>query len=280
MHRRGAPGEGRASRKDLPPVQVALRFAYDGSRFEAYARNPGKATVEGALIEALRHVGLVEGSFRSGSRTDRGVSALENVCRVALERPHLRGLVPSLQKHVPAGLWLTGAAPVVADWNPRHGARRRYRYMLPQNGERLGPMRAAARAFLGRHDMRGFARLEPGRDPVRRIDRFSIAPLPGGWLMRIESPGFLWNQVRRMVDAVARVGRGGLEVDAIQAALLSGNPPNGSKLAPTEGLLLEAVRYPDLRYVREAGGLPATRLAKEWQQAEIRRALAIHLRPL
>ncbi len=118
------PGNAR----HMEPLHVALRIAYDGSRFEAYARDPTAQTVEDALIRALQEEGLVEGSFRTGSRTDAGVSALENVCKVTLERAHLKGLVPALQRNLPLGLWVTGAAPVDAKWNPRHAKRRHYRY--------------------------------------------------------------------------------------------------------------------------------------------------------
>src|SRR5687767_15201226 len=60
---------GSASRRVLP-LHVALRFAYDGEAFDSYARMPGRYTVEDSLMAALASEGYVEGSFKTGSRTD------------------------------------------------------------------------------------------------------------------------------------------------------------------------------------------------------------------
>jgi len=256
-------------------LRAALRIAYDGG-FDAYARQPGRRTVEGCLLDALRPEGYVERSFRSGSRTDRGVSALENVLAVRLDRPHLKGIVPAVQARLPSGLWITGAAPVPEGWNPRHARRRVYRYVAPRGGERLGGMRVAAKAFLGRHDIRAFARLEPGRDPFRAVARFTVAPAPGAWVFRVEGPSFLWNQVRRMVDAVRVVGCGRATPEDILAALRSGVPDGAFGLAPAAGLLLERVDH-GIRW-RETGPLPWGRIERTWQEASVRLALAEHLR--
>lgn len=258
-------------------MHAALRFAYDGSRFDAYARTPGKATVEAHLIEALQSEGLVERGFRTGSRTDRGVSAFENVCRVTLERPHLRGIVPAVQQGLPPGIWVTGAAPVAADWNPRHGAIRTYAYYLPRDGERLALMRAAAARFLGHHDMTPFARVEPGRDPMRQIDRFTVAAAGDWWLLRVESPGFLWNQVRRMVSAVSAVGRGEAETGAVTVALRGGDRHPAFQVAPAVGLVLERVRYPGLRWASEAGLPPRRRVVAARQVAHVQERMHAHV---
>lgn len=234
------------------PLDTALRFAYDGACFEGYQRQPGHRTVEGALIEALRPEGLLEGKVRTGSRTDRGVSALENVVGCRLDRPHVRGLVPALNTRLPDGVWATGACLAPEGWNPRHHALRTYAYRVRAAGEDLARMQAACQAFTGRHDMRRFARLEPGRDPMRDVRRFDVEPAGladadgdrmDEWLFHCSSPGFLWNQVRRMVSAALAVGRRLADVTDIKDALAGGPAHKDFRLAPPEGLLLESVRY-------------------------------------
>lgn len=259
---------------------VALRLAYDGGRFDSYARMPGRDTVEDALLAALRHEGYVEGTFRTGSRTDAGVSALENVCRVTLERPHLAGLVPAVQRHLPDGLWMTAAAEVPATWNPRHARRRRYRYFAFDRGEQLAPMRHAAAAFVGRHDMRAFARLEEGRDPQRNVFAFGVEPGPDGWEFAVEGDGFLWNQVRRMVGATLAVGRGDAPPEAIAHSLRSGTPHPRFRLVAAEGLVLERVEYDGLAWDPAAGRLGPQLVARPHQDARARMRLARHLREL
>lgn len=256
-------------------IRIALRFAYDGAGFpNGYARQPERGTVEDALVQALGSEGYVDGSWTTGSRTDKGVSALENVAACVLDRPHLNGLAPALQSRLPDGVWILGAATVGDDWNPRHHAVRTYSYLAPKRGESLDSMQRAATRFEGTHDMRGFARLEPHRDPVRTVDGCRVADAGDTWEFTVSSPGFLWNQVRRMVDAMLQVGRGSLTVRDIDEALETGTQHPRMDLAPPGGLLLRSVRYtPDLDWDPAAGTLDARRLTDAWQAARVRNRL-------
>ena len=64
-------------------MRYAFKFAYDGINFHGYARQPNVYTVEGAIINTLEILRLINNPkinrFRSASRTDKGVSALGNV---------------------------------------------------------------------------------------------------------------------------------------------------------------------------------------------------------
>ena len=249
-------------------MHVALRFAYDGPSFEGYARQPDHRTVEDTLIEALGREGYVACSWRTGSRTDRGVSALENVARAELDRPHLRGLLPAVNRLLPDGLWLTGVAPVAPEWNPRHGKQRTYQYVQPRGGEDLDAMKDACKAFVGTHPMHAFARIDE-RDPVRTVHAFDVAPGEDAWRFTVTGPSFLWNQVRRMVAAVLDVGAGRLDVAAIAHAFVDGQPV--AQLAPPEGLLLAAVDYdPELVWA-DAGHAP--KVGRAWQRAQVQATL-------
>ena len=259
---------------------VALRIAYDGSAFHSYARQPGRRTTEGALIGALKHEGYVEGSFKTGSRTDAGVCALENVCRATIRRKTLRGLVPAVQKHCPEGLWVTAATPVQAEWNPRHARRRTYRYEALERGEDLDRLRDACSAFVGRHDMRAFAKMEEGRNPERNVFEFLVEADGPAWSFRVTGDGFLWNQVRRMVGAAIAVGRGDAEVGDIVDSLASGKPHSRFKLAPAQGLTLERVEYEGLDWDPLLGRLGPQLLPQSILAARARAALLEHLRLL
>lgn len=258
-------------------LPIALRFAYDGACVDSYARQPDRDTVESRLMEALGHEGLVPGSWHTGSRTDRHVSALGNVGKAVLAREHLRGLVPALNAHLDDGVWATGAARVDADWNPRRASWRRYGYVVPSRGEDEAAMAAACRLFLGRHDMRGFARMEPGRDPVREVQEFSVAADGSAWAFRVQAPNFLWNQVRRVVDAALRVGRGEVDAEAVRQTLASGTPHPCFQVAPAEGLVLERVHYDGLQWDPQAGNVGRRRIRRPWMAARARLAVLEHL---
>ncbi|HUR62051.1 MAG TPA: tRNA pseudouridine(38-40) synthase TruA [Candidatus Thermoplasmatota archaeon] len=276
---REAPGPG-AEGVTAEEIPVAFRLAYDGRRFDSYARDPGASTVEGHLIAALRLEGYVEGTFRTGSRTDAGVSALENVCKATVRRPHLRGLVPALQRNLPEGLWVTAAARVVPHWNPRHARRRHYRYHAVPRTEGLALMRQACALFVGRHDMRAFAKLEEGRDPERNVFAFTVGEEGGMWVFRVEGDGFLWNQVRRMVSAVLCVGRGEAPLEAIAHGLAAGNAHPRFRLVSANGLVLERIEYDSLRWDPEAGRVGPHSIGHHVQDAHAGMLLARHLREL
>ena len=256
-------------------MKVALRIAYDGCAFDSYARQPGRRTVEGALQEALGPEGLA--GLRTGSRTDAKVSALENVLLVELHRPHLRGLLPAVQGRLPEGLWLTGAAAAPDGFDPRKASWRQYRYLAPQAGEDEGRLREAVQAFLGTHDVRAFARLEPDRDPRRTVLAFDVAERDGLWSFTVRGQSFLWGQVRRMVDAALACGRGEAQVADIRDALRSGRKHPRFAVAPAEGLLLERVHYDGLAWDAEAGDLDGRHLAPDLVRARVRLDVASHV---
>lgn len=264
----------------MPIHHVALRFAYDGRRFNAYARHNDTNTVEDHLIRALRTQGYVEGSFKTGSRTDAGVSALENVCRVTVDRKTLRGLVPALQRTVKDGLWITGAVEVSERWNPRHAHTRAYRYVAVPLDEELARMQAACKAFEGRHLMTAFSKAEEGRNPERDVRSFTVNDEDGLWVFRVVSDGFLWNQVRRMVGAVLAVGRGEAEVSDIQASLKSGQGHPLFHLIGPEGLLLERIEHEGIAWDPYLGRLGPQRVPRVLQEADVGLELAKHLHKL
>jgi tRNA pseudouridine38-40 synthase len=252
-------------------VRVALRFAYDGAAFvNGYARQPEGATVEDALITALRTQGYVDGSWTPGSRTDKGVSAAENVAACKVDRPSITGLVPGLQKALPPGLWVTGAANVNAEWAPRYHANRTYQYLASYSGENLPLMKSGCEVFVGENDMSAFARVEPHRNPLRNVTGCSVALEQNHFCFTISSPGFLWNQVRRMVDALLVIGRGAATTDDIVASLKSGTPHSKFGLANPDGLLLKSVDYdPPIQWDADAGKLDFRRLEQPVQRLQV-----------
>lgn len=226
--------------------RVALVFAYDGTRFDSFARQPGRRTVEGELIACLRAAGILDeprtARYVVASRTDKDVSAAANVC--ALDTEVAAGAVAT-RPEPPDGLWLTGARRVADDFNPRHARSRRYRYHLrrAEVGD-VAVLRSAMRLFAGEHDFRRFARLEAGRNPVRQVRRVGVTPRRGVVEITAEAPNFLWQQVRRMVAASVSVAGGRATLDEIRKALAQ--PQRRGRdfgVVPARGLLLERIDY-------------------------------------
>ncbi len=253
--------------------RIALAIAYDGTRFEGYARQPGMRTVEAELLDLLTTQGLIAGlrqaRFRSGSRTDRSVSAAWNV--VAFDTEAAPGAIVAQTVRAPEGLHLLSAVPVPAGFEPRHADRRVYRYLLENrwNWERVGPV---ARSFEGNHDFSNFRRADGDKPSAGTIAVIRYRATPPGPYLEFAAPRFLWQQVRRIVKALQLVNDGAIEGADIRRALDEPAAVRDFGLAPPERLLLLRVEYGALRFpqppavarARLARDVAAARRRADW----------------
>ena len=201
-------------------VRLAVKFAYDGTCFMGSQRQPGERTVEGELLSALVAIGAIgsaaKGRFRVASRTDRGVSALGNVFAVDTSfRP--KELLAALNAKC-RDVHCYALAEVPAAFSPRRAKDRWYRYHLPDRGQDIALMRAAAKEFEGRHEFRLFCRPE-GRATLRSLGSVEVRPMAGCIVIDLRAREFLRNMVRRIVSALDQVGQGKVSLGELREAL-------------------------------------------------------------
>ncbi|HET6403911.1 MAG TPA: tRNA pseudouridine(38-40) synthase TruA [Candidatus Thermoplasmatota archaeon] len=246
-------------------MRVALKVAYDGTRFAGSQVQPHVRTVHGELAKALRALGAEEPRILWAGRTDAGVSAAANVAVIDDPPVAPPALVPALAFRM-EDAWPWAWAEVPEGFEPRHARRRWYRYHLRTelDAKRLED---ALQPFVGTHDFRDFARVEPGVEPVRTV--FSMRARREGpfVLVDVEGESFLWNQVRRMVEAARRVAADELPRAAVEGALAT---PHGGDfgLAPPEPLVLMDVDYAHVSFTDERRGLE--RLRRRVEDEELR----------
>ncbi len=216
---------------------IAVKLAYDGSKFFGFQRQPEKSTVEGALIDALCAIGAVrsaeESSFRSSSRTDRGVSAVGNVVSFRTAFP-LRSLCSAANSEL-RDAWVYAVAEVPDEFNPRWARQRWYRYHLPRQEQDVAAMREIASEFEGTHDFSHFCRKDH-RNPVRKIDSIGISELGDMVVIDLRAESFLWNMVRRIVWVLDAASKG--LVERAVASPEAGHRLARTGLAPAAGLVL------------------------------------------
>ncbi|WP_254546049.1 tRNA pseudouridine(38-40) synthase TruA [Halomarina pelagica] len=230
----------------------AFRIAYDGTSYFGYQRQPDVPTVEGELFAALARLGVHDtddsrpAGYAAAGRTDAGVSAVAQT--VALDAPEW--LTPrALNGELPADVRAWASADAPADFHARHDATRRgYAYHLHAPDANVERASRVLDRLSGTHD---FHNLTPDDEGTRRTLDAAL-DVEGPYLVvRVESPGFARQLVRRIVGLVADVARGEREVAVVDRALsgevLSG--PEGVAPAPPEPLVLTRVTYPDLDFV-------------------------------
>jgi len=239
-------------------MKLALRVAYDGTAFYGFQRQPGVRTVEGELIRVLRKLKIIESpeknDFKGASRTDRGVSAFFNVVSfVPGERVDL--VRPDVLNHHLRDLWVLGVAEVSEDFHPRFWAiSKTYRYYLVDEGFSLEEMAECAKLFEGTHDFSAFAKLEPGREPIREITELKLLPRNGYLVVEVTGKSFLWEMVRRIVNALRFCGLGFLEREDVKA-MLAGAYRKKIPPAPAENLVLWHIEYPGVEFKTNGKGL-------------------------
>lgn len=223
-----------------------VRFGYDGSQFCGWARQPGLRSVEGEIRAGILRQGVAASPeaarLEVASRTDRGVSARANVLALSSERSGaallrcLNGIAPDI--------FCTAAVSVPEWFRVRRAVRRVYRYFEPSDPSAVGRWQEAARLFRGPVDVRSFGRgLPAGAPALRTVEAVEITPVPGGLVVELRAPSFVWGMVRKIVGALREHDQGRLSIARLRAAL-QGRERLTLPLAEADRLVLWEVEYP------------------------------------
>ncbi|WP_134773963.1 tRNA pseudouridine(38-40) synthase TruA [Ornithinimicrobium flavum] len=275
-------------------MRIRLDFAYDGTDFSGWARQPGLRTVEQVLAAGLATVLRTEPpTLTVGGRTDAGVHARGAVCHLDVpeevwrslpgrsDRDPGQALVTRLRGVLPEDVVVRGAAVVPDAFDARFGAlRRRYTYRLCDRPHLLDPLRrrdtvvtrrpldviamdAAARSLVGLHDFAAFCRRREGATTVRTLLSYGWAREEDGTVVgTVEADAFCHSMVRALVGAVVPVGEGRRPADWPAAVLAGRQRDPGVQVMPAHGLCLEEVVYPsgEDELARRAAGARAVRV--------------------
>ncbi len=227
-------------------MNIALKFAYNGQNFYGYARQPQLKTVEGDIIKELVLNGIIEdtkkSSFRSASRTDKGVSALSNVVSFKTDVEYTKIL--KLLSKKSSDIIFYGVKNLSEDFNPRYANSRQYRYFLRCNKNLdLDKIISTLSVFTGEHDFSNFARVESFKNPIRIIENIVCEITEDFLVIDFFAPSFLWNQIRRIISASLKVGQDKIKKEEVISALLNPNKAVDFNSAPAKPLLLKELFY-------------------------------------
>jgi tRNA pseudouridine38-40 synthase len=243
---------------------VLLTVAYDGTAFSGWAAQaPGESrTVEETVWAAVRAVDPRASKLRGVSRTDAGVhaEAQKAAFDATLEGIDARGWVMAVNAHLPDDVAVRHALVLPVGFNPRHASKwKRYRYRLLLDmvrdplqrirswrvGYRIDEdqMRRACAMLEGTHDFGAFRTARDDRPTtVRTLSSVALEPLSARVLsVAVTGDAFMHNMVRIMVGTLVDVGRGKLELSAIERAFETKRRDTLGMTAPAHGLTLEQV---------------------------------------
>ncbi|MDR0625819.1 MAG: tRNA pseudouridine(38-40) synthase TruA [Bifidobacteriaceae bacterium] len=254
--------------------RIRLDMAYDGAGFHGWAAQPGLRTVQGELAAALERIVRRPVPLTVAGRTDAGVHARGQVAHLDLTEAELvrvagraasatEALARRLNAILADDLRVLDARAVGDGFDARFSALwRRYRYRIADQRSAQDPltrgfiwwtvalengaMAASVAPLLGEHDFAPFCLPREGASTVRRLLALTVDRVgPGRIDITVQADAFCHHMVRFLVGALADVGAGRRDPAWPGEVLASGVRPAEVRLAPSHGLTLEAVAYPE-----------------------------------
>lgn len=236
-----------------------LTIEYEGTRYSGWQAQGNTArTIQGLLQSAAKEL-VGEAAIGGAGRTDAGVHAAAQVAHLRTRRAikpfELRKGLNDLLPHDINVLRVDEAAP---EFHARHDATARiYLYQISTRRSAfakpfvwwirdplaIAKMKEAAALFEGRHDFAAFAdKRAASESTLVVVDGVEIGQSGDLILLRFAASHFLWRMVRKLVAALAGVGRGTLDAKDVDG-FLRGKRGRFEPSAPPSGLFLEAVLY-------------------------------------
>ena len=262
-------------------VRFKVDFAYDGTDFNGWAKQPGYRTVEGELLEALEIIfGESENCFglTVAGRTDAGVHARHQVVHFDLTPVHImrlgrfsapdilegsiRDRINSLVKN---DIRVFSVVFAPDGFEARFSAIfRRYRYRIADGEADKDPvesrntlwtrrpldlieMQATALSLYGLHDFAAFCKPRPFATTIRELREITISRRPDEnhvVVIELTADAFCHNMVRSIVGALIAVGEGRAKRQDVVQRLQSGNRKGAYKVVSSRGLTLLEIGYP------------------------------------
>jgi tRNA pseudouridine38-40 synthase len=253
---------------------IALRLAYDGTRYVGWQRQRTGVSIQGLIEDALLPLEGSPVTVTGAGRTDAGVHATGQVASFALAHPlSCESLLRAVNARLPDDVRVCDAFERPDGFNARFSAvAKTYRYAI-FTGPNADPfdepftwhawpsldvpaMRAELGAVVGTHDFAGFqAAGSDTRSTIRTVTHASCEvidaepawrPLavPGPRLVvTLTGDGFLRHMVRNIVGTLAEVGWGRRPAGELARVLASGDRQLAGPTAPAKGLCLWHVAY-------------------------------------
>lgn len=272
------PGENAGStrakdasdQRDRENVRLKLTIAFDGTNYAGWQVQKSGVAVQEVIEKALKNIFALDLRLHGSSRTDAGVHARGMVAHVDIPRAKFtmvpRKLSLALNAHLPEDIRIMGATRATANFHARFkAAGKQYRYFIYNHAAmdpllraqawhvpqalQVADMRAAARAFVGKHDFEAFAanrgyKMESTIRTVTRCDIRRFGPL---LTVIIEGDGFLYKMCRGIVGTLVQVGQGKFAATEIPEMIRMKDRRAAGMSAPAHGLILWKVFYAKAR---------------------------------
>lgn len=242
-------------------MRYFIAFAYRGTAYHGWQRQPNAISVQQQLEEALSTLLRHTVEVVAAGRTDAGVHAREMYAHMDLaDEVDMEDLVSRLNAFLPADIAVRSIFPVPQLTHARFDAtEREYEYWISfkkdpfletlayhlKQRPDIKAMEEASKYLLGSQDFKCFSRsntdVKTYNCDLRKADWRIEGDLA---IFTITADRFLRNMVRAVVGTLLDVGRGKLSPSDVQGIIKSRDRKQAGASVPAKGLYLTRVVYP------------------------------------
>ena len=247
-------------------MRYLITFAYDGSKYKGYQKQPKEKTVQGELEKALKTInGHKKVSVYASGRTDAGVHAFNQKAHFDLDIQHItpEKLKDGLNSLLPGDIYIKDAQIVADDFHARYNVKaKEYIYIINmgeynpiekdyiyQYNKKLDvvEMERALKYLEGTHNFKSFTKSDDEKeDYVRTIVQTRLTrelKNVNKITLSFLGTGFMRYQVRNMIGTLIEIGEGKRKSEDIIDILKAQDRRKAGKTANPEGLYLKDVLY-------------------------------------
>jgi tRNA pseudouridine38-40 synthase len=251
-----------------------IKFQFLGYRFHGWQKQPNTKTLHLMIDRTLKYV-LQNQYFKTlaASRTDAKVSAEEAAFELFLRDEPLTDLVQFLDDfnaNLPQDMRALSIQEVSSDFNIIQDSKcKEYHYIFAQ-GEKCHPfcapimttilepldvalMTEGAQLFEGKHNFKsycykatdnGLYERELQKCELVENELYTANFFPKkSYILRVVGKGFGRHQIRLMMGALIKLGRGEVDLDFIAQSLAKESEVSMHYIAPASGLILHKITF-------------------------------------
>lgn len=251
-----------------------IKIQYLGYRFHGWQKQPKVKTLHLMVDRTLKYI-LGDQSFKTlaSGRTDAMVSANEAAIELFLDDEPLSDLDEFLElfnHNLPQDIRALSIKEVDEKFNIINDPKTKEYLYLFTEGQKNHPfcapiittildsldisiMKEGAKLFEGTHNFKAYCyKASDNGAYIRKIDSCSLETndiftanfFPKtSYLLRVRGKGFGRNQIRLMMGALIKLGRGEISLDYMRQTLLPESKEMMDYIAPASGLILNKIEF-------------------------------------
>ncbi len=250
-----------------------ITLQYLGYRFHGWQKQPNVKTVHLMIDRTLKYI-LNDIRFKTlgSGRTDAMVSAQEAAFELFIEEPlkDMDEFLGEFNLNLPQDIRALNIKPVDADFNIIQNSKtKEYIYLFSHGSKNhpfcapilttileplnVGLMKQGAKLFQGNHNFKTYCYKATNNGIYNRKielcelvenNMFTANFFPEQtYLLRIQGKGFMRNQIRLIMGALIKLGRGEITLEYIEQSLLPESTEVMDYIAPASGLILNSIEF-------------------------------------